>query len=267
MTGAGNDFVLIDNRKKKITDGSKLARRLCDRRWGIGADGLLLLETSKKSSYKMKYYNSNGSYGGMCGNGGRCIAWYAFKKGIAPREHSFEALGHIYAAKVTDKQVALRMKDPKDLKPSVKLNLRGKRVDVAFVDTGSPHAVVLAKKLTGRADALTRLIVSDWGRLIRYHRAFYPRGTNVNFVEPAGRNSMKIRTYERGVEDETLACGTGSIASAIVACELWGFKSPVTVIPRSKKNLIVRFTRASDRFQNVELLGPAELIFEAFIVV
>jgi diaminopimelate epimerase len=267
MTGAGNDFVVIDNRSGKVKNGSRLARRVCARRWGIGADGLLLLEKSRRAAYRMMYYNSDGSYGGMCGNGGRCIAWYAFKKGIAPREHSFEALGHIYAAKVTDKQVALRMKDPKDLKPSVKLNLRGKRVDVAFVDTGSPHAVVLAKKLTGRAGTFTRLDVTDWGRLIRYHRSFYPRGTNVNFVEAAGRNSLRIRTYERGVEDETLACGTGSIASAIVACELWGYKSPVTVIPRSKKNLIVRFTRASGRFQNVELSGPAELIFEAFIEV
>jgi diaminopimelate epimerase len=260
MSGAGNDFVVIDNRSRKIRDGRKAARILCDRRWGIGADGLLLLERSRIAAYRMMYYNADGSYGGMCGNGGRCIALYAVANRIAPRKHRFEARDHIYAASVHGTQVELAMKDPRALRLRRTIRLGGKSVEVSQVDTGSPHVVVSCKSL-GRGESLRKLDVAGLGKRIRYHRGFIPSGTNVNFIERGKGNSLYIRTYERGVEAETLACGTGSIASAIIASRLWDLRSPVSVIPASGKILRVEFEDDGKNFANIRLVGPATVSF------
>jgi diaminopimelate epimerase len=260
MSGAGNDFVVIDNRMSKIRNGRKVARIVCDRRWGIGADGLLLLEKSRKADYRMMYYNADGSYGGMCGNGGRCIALFAVLSGIAPKKHRFEALDHVYHASVLGSNVELTMKDPRGLILDRKINLGGRAVEVSQVDTGSPHVVVRCKSL-GRDMSLEEVAVADLGLEIRRHSAFSPSGTNANFIERGRANSIVIRTYERGVEAETLACGTGSIASAIVASRIWGLKSPITVIPQSKKPLKVLFDDDGVLITNVRLLGPASVTF------
>jgi diaminopimelate epimerase len=263
MTGAGNDFVVIDNRSRDIRNGPRVAKILCNRRWGIGADGLLLLEKSRRASYRMMYYNADGSYGGMCGNGGRCIAFYAFSARIAKRKHSFEALDYVYNVDVGKNVVVLSMKDPRRLKVDKKLRLGSRQVSVNFIDTGSPHVVIPVESLKGRR-SLDELDVVGIGRTIRQHRDFAPAGTNVNFVERDGPNRIRMRTYERGVEDETLACGTGSIASAIVATHLWNMHSPVTVIPRSRVPLRVEFSEG--RFiSNVRLIGPAKVVYTGFV--
>jgi len=261
MTGAGNDFVVIDNRSRRIKDRARLARLLCDRRWGIGADGLLLLERSRKADYRMMYYNADGSYGGMCGNGGRCIALYAVKMHIAPSEHAFEALGYVYRARVKRNTVCLWMKQPKDLKINAAVRFLGRRQRLNFVDTGSPHAVVPVETLGRGRTKLQGLDVFTIGRSLRHHSLFAPRGTNVNFVELKRDKSLRIRTFERGVENETLACGTGSIAAAIVAHILWRVNPPVRVIPRSGVPLLVDFDDRLGRITNVRLTGPAQITF------
>jgi len=260
MSGAGNDFVVIDNRNGRIVDGADLARRICDRHWGVGADGLLMLEQSPTAAYRMMYYNADGSFGGMCGNGGRCIAAYAVRAGIAPPRHEFDALDHLYGAEVKTDSVRLTMKDPTKIKVGLVLPVAGMRLEVAFIDTGSPHAVVFVRKTRKGVDGID---VQGLGSAIRTHRRFKPEGTNVNFVEIIDTNTLKIRTYERGVETETLACGTGAIASAIIASRIKGMRAPIAVFPRSQRRLIVDFEveDESGRVSHVALEGPAETVF------
>lgn len=256
MTGAGNDFVVIDNRKSLFGDKADLARRVCDRHWGVGADGLLLLENGQKSAYTMEYYNADGSHGGMCGNGGRCMAAYAVKHQIAPPVHSFEALGYEYAANVMGDEVTLQMKDPQDVRLNVMLPVQGGERTVHYVDTGAPHVVLMVEDV----DALEEVV--SLGRAIRRHEAFKPSGANVNFVQRTGPNAIRIRTYERGVEDETLACGTGSVATAVIGSLVWGLQPPIGVQVRSGSVLTVNFSSKPDGgMRGVELAGPVKTVF------
>ncbi|MBI3579307.1 MAG: diaminopimelate epimerase, partial [Ignavibacteriales bacterium] len=259
--GAGNDFVVMDNRSGIIVDGPALAKKICDRRWGVGADGLLLVEKSDKAAYRMMYYNADGSYGGMCGNGGRCIAYFTVTMGIAPKDHSFDALDYVYKAQVTDASVTLRMKDPKNLKMNFVLPIDGKKLRAHFVDTGAPHVVIPVQNISKRKLVLEGLDVHDLGAKIRYHKKFSPDGTNANFIELTASNQLKMRTYERGVEFETLACGTGSVASAIVGSLLYGLEPPVRIIARSGSTLTVNFKKKGKQFSDVSLSGPAVVTF------
>ena len=265
MSGAGNDFVLVDNRAALISDKAAVARNVCDRRWGIGADGLLLIERSERAAYRMMYYNADGSYGGMCGNGGRCVAKYAVLQRIAPAQHSFEALDHVYGVLVEGESVRLSMKDPVDLRLRTKISVLRKKLVVHYVDTGSPHVVVPTENLTRNRKGLSSVDVVGLGTLIRFHKAYMPKGTNVNFVELAGKGTLKIRTYERGVEAETLACGTGSIASAVVGALIWDLKPPVRIIPASTVPLSVDFELGQKQVRNVTLTGPATVVFKGEI--
>jgi diaminopimelate epimerase len=265
MTGAGNDFVVVDNRTRRIHDGSRAAKLLCDRRWGVGADGLLLLEKSRRGDYRMMYYNADGSYGGMCGNGGRCIALYAVKHRIAAKKHVFEALDHCYAVVVGPKNITLSMKDPHSLRLSDSLNLDSNRQPFNFVDTGSPHVVIPLEELEGQPASVDAVDLAVFGPRVRYHPHFAPAGTNVNIIERTGASSLNIRTYERGVEEETLACGTGAIAGAVVAFRLWGLNRPIRVLPRSKLPLLVDFDETAGNITNVRLVGPAATVFEGEI--
>jgi diaminopimelate epimerase len=260
MSGAGNDFVVIDNRSRQIRNGRRAARIMCDRRWGVGADGLLLLEKSRTADYRMMYFNADGSYGGMCGNGGRCIARYAVLNGIARRGHRFEALNHVYDALVSGSQVDLTMKNPRSLVLEKTIRVHGKTLRVSSVDTGSPHVVVRCDQF-GNGKNLRTLDVFGLGSEIRNHASFKPSGTNANFVERVKGRSIRIRTYERGVEAETLACGTGSIASAIVASRLWGLRPPIVVVAKSGKRLKVDFEDDGTQVSNVHLSGPAVISF------
>jgi len=259
MNGAGNDFVVIDNRSMRIVQRSHLARHLCDRHRGIGADGLLLLERSKKAAYRMMYYNADGSYGGMCGNGGRCIASFAATQGIAPRNHFFEALDYVYRAQIRlgGGQVRLWMKPPRHMRIGNSLEYEDDILSVHTIDTGSPHAVVFVQK--GR---LKGLDIENVGRWLRRHAAFQPTGVNANFVEKTGPRSIKMRTYERGVEAETQACGTGSVACSVLGSVVAGLRSPVSVATRSGDILKVSFVRSDDGFQEVVLEGPATVSFK-----
>ncbi len=258
MSGAGNDFILIDNRDAIVTgDASTLARALCSRHFGVGADGLLLLERSSIADFAMRYFNADGSFGGMCGNGGRCIARFAYHHGIAGRTLRFEALDHTYAAEVIEPSVKLHMKAPKDLLANRLLHLISREVIASFVDTGSPHVVI-------ESPVVEEVDVESIGREIR--ETVFPAGTNVNFVQPIGPNTLKLRTYERGVEAETLACGTGAVASAVVFSSLHHMKSPVTLRVRSGEDLIVYFERHDESFVNIQLEGSAHFLFSGKVL-
>lgn len=251
MSGAGNDFVVIDNMTRRLSvDYARMAKAVCSRHFGIGSDGLLILEPGQDCDFFMRYYNADGSYGGMCGNGGRCIARYAFLTGISGRKPRFAALDHVYEADVLEASVRLQMKTPNVLKDSVLAH----DTSGVFLDTGSPHFVCEV------AD-VNVVDVASLGRAIRMHRAFAPDGCNVNFIERIGQNQLSLRTYERGVEAETLACGTGSVAAAISAAIWHQMPSPIEVRVRSGESVHVSFDRKDDDFSNIILEGSAHILF------
>lgn len=254
-SGAGNDFVLINNFDGRYeVEQAQLARDLCAKHTGIGADGLLVLEKSRHADFKMTYYNADGSYGGMCGNGGRCIARFAFLLGIAGDHCRLEALDYIYEAEIRGDTVLLKMKDPADFQSGL-VAIPGESTFQCYsVDTGAPHAVVFT-------DSLEDLDVARVGKALRSHARFHPVGTNANFVRKAGKNRLEIRTYERGVEAETLACGTGSIACAVVASIVHGMTFPIEVVARSGDVLRIHSSKEGERFTNVILEGPARILF------
>lgn len=267
MSGAGNDFVVIDNRRGIVTEPAPFARVVCDRRKGVGADGLLLLENSKRSDFQMKYYNADGSYGGMCGNGGRCISRFAYLKGIVrSTEITFDALDHIYRAQILKDDVKLTMKNPSGIRSNEMLPLEGLNVISHYIDTGSPHCVIFMDQNKDILGTLRDLDVYGIGKTIRHHKSFSPMGTNVNFVERLDSNTIRIRTYERGVEAETLACGTGSVASAIMANQIGGVGAPVVVQTESGESLQVDFqNRGMSVYEEVSLFGSAHVSFAGAI--
>jgi diaminopimelate epimerase len=267
MSGAGNDFVVMDNRKRIVSDPSTFARVVCDRRKGIGADGLLLIEESSKADFLMKYFNSDGSYGGMCGNGGRCISRFAYLKQIVPGpELSFEALEHIYTASVSEKMVTLRMKEPADFRINQELRISDLSIRFHFVNSGSPHCVIFLEENKDLPKQLEEVDVDGLGRKIRNHDFFSPEGANINFVDNNSSNIYFTRTYERGVEEETLACGTGSVAVALIANRVKNSPSPITLGVRSGEFLSVEFKKTGiGLYQEVCLTGSAHMIFSGVI--
>ncbi len=255
--GNGNDFIIIDNRIDDIDLTLIQIQQLCNRRFGIGADGLILLNNSKRSDFEMVYYNSDGKISSMCGNGGRCIAAFANYLGLAKDEIIFEAFDGIHKAIVIDKKTSGKIWD-------VKLQLRDvdeieKNKKYYFLDTGSPHYVEFV-------DNVAELNVDAEGRKTRYSERFSPNGTNVNFVE-IDDERIFVRTYERGVESETLSCGTGVTASAI-ACFYENGKKEVDVHTTGGEFIVsfeVNNQTGTNRFENIWLQGPAELVFEGSI--
>ncbi|MGH7197890.1 MAG: diaminopimelate epimerase [Candidatus Omnitrophota bacterium] len=256
MAGAGNDFILADNRSG-ILKGSlgRFARRLCDRKRSVGADGLILVERSKKADVRMRILNSDGSEAEMCGNGIRCLAKFAADKGITGKRLSVETLAGTILAEVRGKVVKARMVDPKGLRVNFKIAVGGRKESLSFVNTGVPHAVKLIPSVESCP-------VKPLGRSIRTHRHFAPRGTNVDFIAVRSSNAIDIRTYERGVEDETLACGTGSVAGALIASRLKGLRSPVSVHTRGGDVLKIYFSKNGSSFSDVYLEGQVETNFE-----
>ncbi len=255
MSGAGNDFIVIDNMDGMIdVDKPQLAVDLCSRRLGVGADGLLLLEASLIGDFSMRYFNADGSYGGMCGNGGRCVARYAHLRGLTQSRLQFEALGYLYSATVSDTSVKLWMNKPNDLRLNLLVQCGGEEFVGHFINSGSPHFVL-------DSSDLELVDVPRIGRLIRNHPLFAPEGCNVNFVSQRNENVLFIRTYERGVEAETLACGTGSIAGALIYAVKHGVKSPVTMNVRSGEQLTVYFDVDGPIFRNIVLEGSARVVF------
>lgn len=261
MNGAGNDFILLDNRNLDRTLSRETIAHLCDRHRGIGADGLLAVEPAEGSAdFRMRYHNSDGGEAEMCGNGARCFARYCARLlGPAQTSVSFETqAGLIRADLLENDHVELAMSDPTDHREPAFLPVNGSELEVHFLNTGVPHAVVFVENL--ETTDVHRL-----GAALRYHDAFAPRGTNANFVQVESPGELLIRTYERGVEAETLACGTGVVASALLHHLRANTppSEPIGVRVRGGDRLEVRFSPLSHgSFTRVFLRGPADFVFE-----
>src|SRR6188472_1668801 len=259
MNGAGNDFILFDNRAGDVDLNRNQIARLCDRHRGIGADGILLLENpSDHADFRMRYFNADGGEAEMCGNGARCFARFANKVAGTEAKISFETPAGVISAELKGDLVTLRMTEPTDLRLNVDLPMADEKKTVHFVNSGVPHVVIAVAKIDD-AD------VRRDGAAIRHHQMFSPNGANVNFIEKRGPNKIAIRTYERGVEDETLACGTGIVASALIFAATEKSSSPITVLARGGDELQVGFEKVDGSFRNVTLTGPAEFVFQGEI--
>jgi diaminopimelate epimerase len=258
MSGSGNDFILIDHRESFLKEDrlKEFIRKVCRRRISVGADGLILIEQSKKADFKWRYYNADGSEAEMCGNGGRCVARFAYLKGIAGPSLKFETLAGILSAQMDGKKVKLEMTKPFGLKLDETIFIDGEEQIFSSINTGVPHAVLFAEDLEG-------LDIIRIGRAIRYHSFFAPSGTNANFVRVEKDSQLLIRTYERGVEDETLACGTGAVASALVAAFKGLVKSPVSIKTRGGEVLTVYYEIEAREVKRVFFEGEVHIIYEA----
>ncbi|KAB2667610.1 MAG: diaminopimelate epimerase [Verrucomicrobia bacterium] len=257
MTGAGNDFILADNRAGNIALTREQVARLCHRQFGIGADGLMLLVPcrSGKADWAWQFYNSDGSDAEMCGNGARCFARFIQKTTGWPRpEVTFETVAGVISARFEGERVTVRLTPPHGFRPAERVPTSAGELEVSSLNTGVPHAVVFVPD----AD---RAMVQQLGAELRFHPHFKPRGTNVNFVEVKGPSHIRVRTYERGVEGETLACGTGVTAAAIIASRIHGFAPPIRVQVQGGDELRVAFADSGDAIADVDLNGPATFVY------
>jgi len=255
MSGAGNDFVLIDNRtdiSEKLSP--KIISKICTRRLAVGADGLILLSRSEDTDFTMEYFNADGSRADMCGNGGRCVARFANLLGLGDNNGlvTFKSAGQKYKAVVDKEQVDLGLISPEDFEQNIKISLKsGNEKTLDFMNTGVPHVVLFEEPED----------IEALGREIRFHTRFEPQGTNVNFCKIISENELKIRTYERGVEAETLACGTGAAAATLLAALKGLVKSPVSVLTRSGEKLEMKFKLEAGSISEVQQKGRVRVIF------
>ena len=275
FSGAGNDFIVVDNRARVI-DSRKMAAfvsGVCRRHLSVGADGLIFVEKSRKYDFRWRFYNNDGGEANFCGNGARCVARFAYLKKIAPKAMRFEGAAGVVEAEVDGEQVTVRVPEPSDIRLNIRLAVpshRRRRSDIPgqtsashggtmleghAINTGVPHFVYFVQ------DTSTAEIMGI-GRPIRWHDTFKPGGTNVNFAQVVDRHTIKIRTYERGVEDETLACGSGALASALLTALVHKLESPITVLPLSGMPLRVSFRQAGERFTHLSLTGEARAVFD-----
>lgn len=244
-SATGNTFALIDNRRRAVTDAPAAAQELCGR---LDVDGLLLMENSEAASARMRIINRDGSEASMCGNGSRAAAHWARHELGLPAEFTIETLAGVLKAKVDGDVAKVRLTDPKDFARVENFAVPGAKGDIFFVNTGVPHLVT---ELPGLAAA----DVHELGRVIRYHERFKPAGTNASFFEVMEPGRIRVRVYERGVEGETLSCGTGSSACAIIAAHKYGYASPVRVLVQSGDELRIYFEKTQTGFRNVDLEG------------
>ena len=250
--GAGNDFILIDDSENLINNNKLLINYLCDRHFGIGADGLIILKESNNCDFEILHYTSDGNLGSLCGNGSRCAVLFAYDKGIITRKTIFHAFDGIHNAEILENGlIKMEMKVNSD----IVINSYG-----TWLDTGSPH-LVIEKNNTDKLD------VSNEGRAIRYNDFYEKEGVNVNFIEKISDDKFKIRTYERGVENETLACGTGSTASAICMNFLGRTKRSNITMKCKGGDLNVQFNLSERGYQEISITGPANLVYEGTIKV
>ncbi len=264
MQAGGNDFVVLDNRKKFLPENySQLAKKMCVNKFSIGADGLLILEDlSKKEKgsnhFQMRYFNADGSEANFCGNGASCLALFAYEKKIAPAKMNFLSKSGLVSARVKNKRVKLKMPNPRKLNLDFTLDIDGKKYLLSFINTGVPHTVNFVQDID-------KVQVSNLGRKIRFHQFFQPDGTNVNFVKVKNENTILIRTYERGVEAETFSCGTGAVASAIIAGVKRMVKPPVKVLTQSGETLKVYYQLNGKRVEDVYLENTPKFVFQGEI--
>jgi diaminopimelate epimerase len=291
FSGAGNDFIMIDNREQRITsegilltgyegqpkklDLQSFITKVCRRGLSVGADGIILIENSAITDFKMRYFNADGSEADTCGNGSRCTARFAYLKGIALRKMRFETRAGIYTAEITEQDtVKVNLSDPGQIKLNINIKTSFGKLTTHFIDTGVPHVVVFVSDIENagrnpkseiRNQTLSHLDVCGLGKELRYHPVFQPAGANVNFIEIPDQQHIHIRTYERGVENETLACGTGSIGSAIIAYRLGKLTPPVTVLTQGGSLLKIYFTATPESITHVILEGDARFIYEGIL--
>ena len=260
MSGSGNDFIIIDNRDLSldITDLSDFARRICQRKVSVGADGLLVIEPSDTADFKWRFFNSDGSMAEMCGNAARCVARFAYMKGIAGNHMCWETIAGVISAEVNDDIVKAKLTEPSALEAGIQIQTDEQTFIVDSLNTGVPHAVVFV-------DDLDHYDVCHNGRLIRYHQHFAPRGTNADFAAIIDRHKILVRTYERGVEDETLACGTGCVASVLAAASHNLVETPVDVVVKSGETLRVYFENKEDQFSEIYLEGRVKMVYHGFL--
>ena len=256
-SGSGNDFIIIDNRDKIINEKNlkNFVANVCRRKMSVGADGLILVERSDLVDFKWRFFNSDGSQPEMCGNGARCAARFAYLNKIAGSKMSFETIAGIVSAEVKNDRVKIKITDPSDLKTDYIINLENGPISLSSVNTGVPHVVIAVLNLDD-------VEVVRLGREIRFHKRYAPSGTNVNFICKQKEGMVAIRTYERGVEDETLACGTGAVAAAVVTASLSGMKSPIKVRTRSGNSLYVYFKEKEGKYYDTYLEGDARIIYK-----
>lgn len=248
--GTGNDFIIIDNRQLLFDkNNTKLINKLCDRRFGIGADGLILLENHENVNFKMIYFNSDGNESSMCGNGGRCISAFAKFLGIIENKGTFMAIDGLHDVAFERGLVKLKMQHVHDIKLSS---------DHIFLDTGSPHHVEMKHDVD-------KLNVKNEGARIRYSSKYKTKGTNVNFVEKLDQSTFKVRTYERGVEDETLSCGTGVTAVALAMHYKGETKQNLITLEVQGGRLQIAFTKTEKGYEDIWLIGPVVQVYKGEI--
>lgn len=274
-SGAGNDFVIFlqkDLGSKALTDEEII--QICHRKFGVGSDGLIILSDSEKSDFEMEYFNADGKPGSLCGNGARCAIKHASESGLFSRESTIFNVGkEKYSGKVlSDTIIKFNLKPPLHLKKNFKIKAKDQLIESAFADTGSPHIVINCCDVLIQSNDpkstynnIDNFPVLELGREIRHHKDFAPNGTNVNFIEIKD-DCIKIRTFERGVEAETLACGTGSVAVSLIAGLKYNFHSPIKIKTLSGDELVVEFNLEGIEFTNISLTGPAKKIFEGKIL-
>ncbi len=259
MVASGNDFIIIENSGHKVTRSQShqsLAKKICDRKYGVGADGLLILEKSNKADIRMRIFNPDGSEPRMCGNGVRCTAlWQSTQHTAHSARLKIETRAGIIQARVNRDQVKIKMTQPRDIRLDLPIRVVRRALKVNFINTGVPHTVIFV-------EGLDKIDIVDIGRRIRFYKIFQPAGTNVDFVQIIDDNNIRIRTYERGVENETLACGTGAVASALIY--ITRYPLPVTrkinVLTRSQEVLKVEFERINNKFEDVWLEGKVRIV-------
>jgi len=257
MQGSGNDFIIIDNRKG-ILKGKNLkniAVSVCNRHYSVGADGLIVIVPSRTADFRWHFFNADGSVAEMCGNGSRCAARFAYIKKIAAKKMTFETLAGPIYAQVNKDRVTVKFTNAFGLRMNIAIPFEGGLRMGHFINTGVPHLVYLSKEIENED-------VERIGRASRYHEIFKPAGTNVNFIQIVGPHKLRIRTYERGVEGETLACGTGAVAAALIAGSIGAVSTPVEIMTKSGEKLTVSYERNAAGFGDIHLNGEAQVICE-----
>jgi diaminopimelate epimerase len=263
MSGAGNDFVFIDKKQNDwLQVNTNLVQKICDRQNGIGADGLITIEDSATHNFIMNYYNADGSTGSLCANGARCAILFASVSGrLAGSTAEFISNEVEYKGEViSESEIKFFLNPPKKIKYNFKIKAGGKMINTHFADTGSPHVVIDINESEGFLTSLEKVQVESLGKEIRNLPEFLPGGTNVNFIEVKD-GVIHIRTYERGVESETLACGTGSVAAALIGFVTKKLSVPIKIIPKSNEKLFVNFDVENSKVRNLSLTGPARVTF------
>lgn len=250
-SGCGNDFILINNRGGSLRLNAKTIENLCDRNRGIGADGIIFLENGQKDSdFGMRIFNRDGSEAEMCGNGLRCLGQFIYELGFEKKPYRIKTKERTLKIDFRDGLINAEMGDAVDLNMDLQLEIEKNLLNCCFLNTGVPHAVVFV-------DDIKQIPVNVLGGQIRHHEQFSPTGTNANFVQKNKDNQIAIRTFERGVENETLACGTGAAASAISACQKWNMTQPIEVVFSSGEKLEITFTHEGKAFTQITQTGPA----------